>query len=134
MTTYNIGAFGPQSSPEHGHIIPSLPQWARKLLDELADGPVRIKRCEARDLQRALFGSRGLRDVPRETGTRTFELPHGDTLRFDYEPTRTPEEMAQIRAEIAQLGGTWWADDGLRTARFVTVTLLPNAEAAGAAA
>ena len=32
--------------------------------------------------------------------------------------------MAQIRAEIARFGGTYWADDELRGARYVRVTLL----------
>jgi hypothetical protein len=110
-------------------LVSNLPPWAEELLDELAEGePVKIKRWQARDFRRALFGPEGLRDVPRGKGTRTFRLPNGDTLRFEYEPKWSPEELAH-RAQIAQRGGTWYAEDEARDARYVTVTLLPRADA-----
>jgi hypothetical protein len=99
------------------------PHNTSRLLDKLtASGSLRLKRWETRNLRRALFGSKGLNDTPRGAGTRTFTLPNGDTLRFDYEPARSEAEIAQIEAEIAQFGDRLFYAE-LPTARFVTVTL-----------
>jgi hypothetical protein len=115
--------------------VTNPPPWARELLDELAEGePVRMKRWEARNFRRALFGPEGLRDVPRGKGTRTFRLPSGEPLRFQYEPRRTPEELAQINLYMERYGGTWFAEDEARNAQYVTVTLLRAAAASTLAA
>jgi hypothetical protein len=45
----------------------------------------RMTRHGARDLRKELFGSKGLRDVPRGQGHRWFELPCGWSLCFVYE-------------------------------------------------
>jgi hypothetical protein len=129
MEHSNLGVVQPHCKPSAAAIVVSnLLPWASELLYELRQGPVRMKRWKARDFQRALFGPKGLRDVPPGVGMRSFQLPGGETLRFDYEPTRSPEEMAQIRAEIARFGEPFCYDE-LPTARYVTVTLLPSAEA-----
>jgi hypothetical protein len=41
-------------------------------------------RRQARDLRKGLFGPKGLRDVPKGKGVRTFDLPNGWTLRLTY--------------------------------------------------
>jgi hypothetical protein len=41
-------------------------------------------RRNARDLRKGLFGPKGLRDVPKDMGVRTFDLPDGWTLRLTY--------------------------------------------------
>jgi hypothetical protein len=41
-------------------------------------------RRNARDLRKGLFGPKGLRDVPKDKGVRTFDLPNGWTLRLSY--------------------------------------------------
>jgi hypothetical protein len=51
---------------------------------ELHDGVALLRRSEARNLRRALFGSRGTQIVPRGKGRMAFELFDG-TLYLDYE-------------------------------------------------
>jgi hypothetical protein len=43
-----------------------------------------LRRREARDLRKGLFGPKGLRDVPKGEGQRTFDLPNCWTLRLTY--------------------------------------------------
>jgi hypothetical protein len=45
---------------------------------------LRMKRRNARDLRKGIFGPKGLRDVPKGEGVRTFALPNGWTLRLTY--------------------------------------------------
>lgn len=51
---------------------------------EHCDGVASLRRSEARNLRRALFGSRGTRIVPRDEGQMAFELFDG-MLYLDYE-------------------------------------------------
>src|SRR4051794_38844870 len=89
------------------------PRWARELLEELVEHrTLRLKRWEARNLRRALFGSKGLNDTPRRRGSRRFTLPSGDTLHFEYEPTVREQEIATY--------GDALFDYELAEARFVT--------------
>jgi len=46
---------------------------------------LRLRRREARDLRKGLFGPKGLKDVPKGEGVRTFHLPNGWILRLMYD-------------------------------------------------
>ena len=52
-----------------------------------------IWRREARDLQKGLFGSKGVRDVPRGRGARRFKLPGHWVLRLTYYETHGAGEV-----------------------------------------
>jgi hypothetical protein len=67
---------------------PDLPYWVRDLLAEMAEGPVKIQRFEARNLRRAIFGSVGLNDRPSGAGRMRLTMPDGGMLILDYEAPR----------------------------------------------
>ena len=58
-------------------------------------------RRNARDLRKGLFGPKGVRDVPKGEGVRTFDLPRGWTLRLTYD---VPPEGAQLVAAVGEPG------------------------------
>jgi hypothetical protein len=76
------------------------------LLDSHFDPKVRylklsLWRRQARDLRKGLFGPKGLRDVPKGEGVRTFDLPNGWTLRLTYDaPPDDWDEPGNIVAEF----------------------------------
>lgn len=58
---------------------------AKRLLQIMAQEPVKMKRYEAQNLRRAIFGPVGLRNVPRGQGRQVFRLPDSDdVLVLDY--------------------------------------------------
>jgi hypothetical protein len=62
-----------------------LREWACDLLDEMAQGPVEIKRRQAQYLRREIFGAAGSRKVPKRRGRMVFRLPNSDdVLVLDY--------------------------------------------------
>jgi hypothetical protein len=63
-----------------GVVLAMLDRWDI----EHRDGVASLRRSEARNLRRALFGSRGTQIVPRGKGRMAFELFDG-TLYLDYE-------------------------------------------------
>jgi len=63
-----------------GVVLAMLDRWGI----EHCDGVASLRRSEARNLRRALFGSRGTQIVPRGKGRMAFELFDG-TLYLDYE-------------------------------------------------
>jgi hypothetical protein len=69
--------------------FPESPELNR-LLDrydpEVGYFKLSLRRREARDLRKGLFGPKGLRVVPRGYGVRQFRLPRGWILRLTYHP------------------------------------------------
>lgn len=62
-------------------------RWFDCDFDDLWRDGVRIKRSEARNLRKALFGSVGLREVPDGPGAAMeFDLACGATLILEYGP------------------------------------------------
>ena len=62
---------------------------------------LRLRRREARDLRKGLFGPKGLKDVPKGEGVRTFDLPRGWTLRLTYDvPPHGWTEPGNVVAEF----------------------------------
>jgi hypothetical protein len=58
---------------------------AKRLLHIMAQEPVKMKRYEAQNLRRAIFGPVGLRSVPRGRARQVFRLPNcDDVLVLDY--------------------------------------------------
>jgi hypothetical protein len=75
----------PLPRPPHFPEDPKL----EKLLDSHFDPKIRslklsLRRRQARDLRKGLFGPKGLRDVPKGKGVRPFDLPNGWMLRLTY--------------------------------------------------
>ena len=76
----------PLPRPRH---FPEAPKLDR-LLDSYFDPAIGrfslgMMRRNARDLRKGLFGPKGVRDVPKGEGVRTFDLPRGWTLRLTYD-------------------------------------------------
>lgn len=78
------------------------------------------KRSKVRKLRLFLEGPDAWRDAPRGAGTRTFSLPNGDMLHFDYEATGCERDTAQSGEVLF---------DWVEAPRYVTVTLVPGAAA-----
>jgi hypothetical protein len=70
---------------------------------------LRLWRREARDLRKGLFGSKGLRDVPKGKGVRNFDLLNGWTLRLTYDVP--PDD---------------WSEPGNVVAEFIPPTMQPK--------
>jgi hypothetical protein len=92
----------PLPRPRH---FPENPKLDRLLASSYDPGMRRFKlslwRREAPDLREGLFGPKGLRDVPRGAGVRTFELPRGWTLRLTYDaPPDSWREPGDVVAEF----------------------------------
>jgi hypothetical protein len=70
----------PRHFPEDPRLDRLLDSYAPKI------GYFRLPmfRRNARDLRKGLFGPKGLRDVPKDQGVRTFDLPDGWTLQLTY--------------------------------------------------
>ena len=76
----------PYPRPRHFPEDPKLDRLLDSNYDPVIGGfKLRLWRREARDLRKGLFGPKGLRDVPKGEGVRTFDLPRGSTLRLAYD-------------------------------------------------
>jgi hypothetical protein len=68
--------------------FPQDPELDRLLASNFDPGldyfELRMFRRNARDLRKGLFGSKGLRDVPKGEGVRQYDLPNGWILRLAY--------------------------------------------------
>ena len=73
----------PQHFPKH----PTLERLLATFDPEIGYFRLAMKRRNARDLRKWLFGPQGVRDVPSGHGVRTFELPNGWMLRLTYHET-----------------------------------------------
>jgi hypothetical protein len=78
-----------------GVVLATLDRWGI----EHREGEACLRRSQARDLRRALFGSRGIRSVPHE-GQMVFELFDG-MLYLDYESPRAGwTEASNVRLHV----------------------------------
>jgi hypothetical protein len=68
-------------------FFPSDPDLNR-LLDgfspRVGQFELQLRRREARDLRKGLFGPKGTRNLPKACGMQTFDLPNGWTVRLTY--------------------------------------------------
>lgn len=79
-------------------VLAMLDRWGI----ECRDGVACVRRSEARNLRRELFGSRGIRVVPRGGGQMAFELFDG-TLYLDYEsPPAGCTEASYVRLRLVE--------------------------------
>lgn len=75
---------------------------AKRLLQIMAQEPVKMKRYEAQNLRRAIFGPGGLRDVPQTRARQVFRLPNSDdVLILDYaKPSRRFGEPSWVTGRV----------------------------------
>lgn len=66
-----------------------------------------LRRCEARDLRKGIFGPKGSRIVPKFSGDLNtyngkmeFDLPHGWHLRLTYGPPLYNREAGEVDADF----------------------------------
>jgi hypothetical protein len=97
----------PLPRPRH---FPEAPKLDR-LLDSYFDPAIGrfslgMMRQNGRDLRKGLFGPKGVRDVPKGEGVRTFYLPRGWTLRLTYDvPPDDWDEPGDVVAEFIPPSG-----------------------------
>ena len=81
-----------------GVVAAMLDRWGI----ELYEGAAVLRRSDARNLRRAVFGSRGTRIVPRDEGQMAFELFDG-TLYLDYErPLTGCAQASHVRLRVLE--------------------------------
>lgn len=81
-----------------GVVLATLDRWGIKHCDNIAS----LRRSEARNLRRALFGSRGTQIVPRDNGQMAFELFDG-MLYLDYErPPAGRAQASHVRLRVVE--------------------------------
>jgi hypothetical protein len=75
----------PLPRPRHFPEDPKLDRLLDSHFDpKIPSRKLSLWRRQARDLRKGLFGPKGLRDVPKGKGVRTFDLPNNWTLRLTY--------------------------------------------------
>jgi len=97
----------PYPRPRHFPEDPKLDRLLDSNYDPVIGGfKLRLWRREARDLRKGLFGPKGLRDVPKGEGVRTFDLPRGWTLCLTYDvPPDDWDEPGDVVAEFIPPSG-----------------------------
>jgi hypothetical protein len=79
-------------------VLATLDRWGI----ELRDGAAVLRRSEARNLRRALFGSRGAQTVPRGKGQMAFELFDGMLYLAFESPRSSCAEASYVRMRVVQ--------------------------------
>jgi len=87
---------------------PTLDRLLASNYDPRLDGfKLTLRRCEARDLRKGIFGPKGSRIVPRFSGDLNtynrkmeFGLPRGWLLRLTYGPPLYNREAGEVDAEF----------------------------------
>ena len=90
----------PLPRPRHFPEDPKLERLLANYDPEFGYFRLRMKRRNARDLRKGLFGAKGVRNVPQGEGVLRFPLPNGWTLRLTYALPSPEIEAGNVVAEF----------------------------------
>src|ERR1700758_5524331 len=90
----------PMPRPPHFPEDPTLDQLIETYDPEIGRFSLQMKRRNARDLRKGLFGPKGVKDAPKGEGMRRFDLPKGWCLLITWGPPGSRTKPGNVEAEF----------------------------------